>query len=178
MQSYVGKHPTPGRDFENFKGGEYFFENFLEGDRFFTLKGGDIPYNSSPKFQNFPEIFQKYFFQGGISLDNWLKNFFQGGNILLKIVPLEGGSRNQKKFWGGEYPSQLCRLAHVCNKQWTNVRPFLGALGTSGAIFGDQWTQSQKLLFDGKFANLYLLTLATNAQCSTVNGYVEIIYSQ
>ena len=51
-----------GRDFENFKGGEYFFENFLEGDRFFILKGGDIPYNSSPKFQNFPEIFQKYFF--------------------------------------------------------------------------------------------------------------------
>ena len=62
--SYVGKHPTPrgGRDFENFQGGEYFFENFLEGDRFFILKGGDIPYNSSPKFQNFPEIFQKYFF--------------------------------------------------------------------------------------------------------------------
>ena len=61
---YVGKHPTPrgGREFENFKGGEYFFENFLEGDRFFILQGGDIPYNSSPKFQNFPEIFLKYFF--------------------------------------------------------------------------------------------------------------------
>ena len=55
--TYVGKHPTPrgGGDFENFKGGEYFFETFLEGDRFFTLKGGDIPYNSSPKFQNFWE---------------------------------------------------------------------------------------------------------------------------
>ena len=62
--AYVGKHPTPwgGRDFENFHGGENFLEKFLEGDRFYCLKGGDIPYNSSPKFQNFPEIFQKYFF--------------------------------------------------------------------------------------------------------------------
>ena len=32
-----------GRDFKNFKGGEYFFEKFLEGDRFFTLKGGGDP---------------------------------------------------------------------------------------------------------------------------------------
>ena len=57
--SYVGKHPTPwgGRDFENFHGGENFLEKVLEGDRFFDLKGGDILYNSAPKFQNFPENF-------------------------------------------------------------------------------------------------------------------------
>ena len=59
LEAYVGKHPTPwgGRDFENFDGGENFLEKFLEGDRFFDLKGGDILYNSAPKFQNFPEIF-------------------------------------------------------------------------------------------------------------------------
>ena len=32
------------------------------GNPIFHPQRGDIPYNSSPKFQNFPEIFQKYFF--------------------------------------------------------------------------------------------------------------------
>ena len=38
--------PGGGEILKISKGGGLFFENFLEGDRFFALEGGDIPYKS------------------------------------------------------------------------------------------------------------------------------------
>ena len=60
---------------------------------------GGYPLQLLTKIPEFSWNFPKIFFLWG-DIFRWLaQKFLKGRNILLKIVPLEGGSRNPKKIW-------------------------------------------------------------------------------
>ena len=58
LHAYVGKHLSSrgGRDFENFKGGEYFLEKFWRGIDFLPSKGGISFRLLYQNFKNFPKF--------------------------------------------------------------------------------------------------------------------------